>query len=249
MDAGSIFRWWNAIYSLPLAFVLFFLAITAIVSLAGDLFGGLSHHGDSAAHGSADADHDLDVDADVDADADVDVEHDLDASHDGHAHGHDGHGHGPSGLAATLGFLGVGQAGLMMVLQMLLLFWGLIGISLHRAIGATGPGVLLWSLPVTLVTSVFATRTLARLFGRFFKSFETSALQRHELVGRTGRVVFPVTEEEGTIHVHDAHGTLHRLAAHAEHGRLESGQEIVILGYDPDRKRYRVDDATQFLDR
>jgi hypothetical protein len=62
-------------------------------------------------------------------------------------------------------------------------------------------------------------------------------------------VVYPVTAEEGTVHVRDEHGTLHRLRARSEVGRLESGQEIVILGYDPERKIYQVDDAAAFVDR
>jgi membrane protein implicated in regulation of membrane protease activity len=241
MEAGSIFRWWNAIYSLPLAFVLLFLAITSLVSLAGDLFGALTHGGGESAvapRAHTEADHDLDVDTDLD------VEHDLHA--DGHAHDQE---HDTSALVAALGFLGVGRAPLVLVLQMLLLFWGMIGVLLHRAVGAAGPAALLWSLPVTFVASVLLTRGFAGLFGRFLKPIETSVMRSDQLVGCTGRVVYPVTEEEGTIHIRDLHGTLHRVRARSHHGRLESGQEIIILGYDPARRVYHVDDASAFVDR
>jgi membrane protein implicated in regulation of membrane protease activity len=257
MGAGSIFTWWNAIYSLPLAFVLLFLAITSLVSLAGDLFGGLAHsEGETgvASEAHAEAEHDLDVDTDLDADTDLDVGHDLDAEHDLHGdahahHDHGEHGHGHDAFLTALGFLGVGRAPLVMVLQVLLLSWGLIGVALHRAAGAAGPGALFWSLPLTLVLSVLATRTTALLFGRLFKPMETSIVRSDQLVGYTGRVVFPVTEEEGTIHIRDQHGTLHRVRARSQHGRLESGQEIIVLGYDAAQRVYQVDDASTFVDR
>jgi membrane protein implicated in regulation of membrane protease activity len=255
MGAGAIFNWWNAIYSLPLAFVLLFLAITSLVSLAGDLVGGLSHgESETGAEAHAEADHDLEVDTDLDADTDLHVEHDMDVEHDlhGDAHAHHdqcGHGHGQDAFVAALGFLGVGRAPLVMVLQLLLLSWGLIGVALHRLAGVAGPGALLWSLPATLILSVLATRTFAHAFGRLFKPIETSIVRSDQLVGHTGRVVFPVTEEEGTIHIRDKHGTLHRVRARSQHGRLESGQEIIVLGYDAAQRVYQIDDASTFVDR
>ena len=71
----------------------------------------------------------------------------------------------------------------------------------------------------------------------------------HQLVGRVGKVVYPVTGEEGTVNIRDQHGTLHRVRARTEHGKLESGQEIIVLGYDPGRNLYQIDDASSFVDR
>ena len=39
------------------------------------------------------------------------------------------------------------------------------------------------------------------------------AVRRNQLVGRPGSVVFPVSSEEGTVHVRDEYGTLHRVRA------------------------------------
>jgi membrane protein implicated in regulation of membrane protease activity len=263
-----MFTWWNAIYSLPLAVVLVFLAITSLISLVGGVFGQFGDadadvHADADAHAGAHgevsgdggievahagghpgAETDLDLGLDVDADADVQVGH-VHGAECGHGAGH----HEASPMMEALAFLGVGQAPLVMVLEVWLLLWGLIGVGLHQAFGAAGPGALVWSLPMTFLLSVGGTRGFAKVFGRFFKPMETAALRRDQIVGLMGRVVFPVTAEEGTVHVRDRHGTLHRLRARSEHGRLESGQEIIVLGYDPENKWYQVDDASTFVDR
>jgi membrane protein implicated in regulation of membrane protease activity len=249
MPVERLFTWWNAVYTLPLAAVLLVLAITSIIGLIGGALGEVfqsDHH---------DVDHDVDVDHDLDLDHDVDVDHDLDVDADADVHAHHagcGHGHGGADHGFLLDFLvalGVGRAPLMLVLQMLVLLWGVVGLGLHQTFGAAGPGALLWSLPATLAISLLGTRAFALLFGRFFKQKESYALQRNEMAGRTGRVVFAVTAEEGTVHVRDQHGTLHRLRARCPEGRLESGQEIIVLGYDPDRKVYEVDDPRLFVER
>jgi membrane protein implicated in regulation of membrane protease activity len=242
MSTTSLFTWWNAIYTLPLAVVLVFLAITSIVSLLGGAFGELT--------GDAHADHDVDVDADAD------VDHDLDLDHDGHVDAveqaigvakgiapADGHGALVSGLV----FLGVGRAPLMMVVQVLLLLWGVIGWSLHQTFSAQGPLALAWSIPTTLIMSVAGTRAFASLFGRFFRPHESRSVRRDQLVGRSARVVFAVTTDAGTIHARDQHGTLHRVRARVREGRLEPGREVVITGYDATQALYEVADPSVFL--
>jgi membrane protein implicated in regulation of membrane protease activity len=257
MKLEWLFTWWNAVYTLPLAFVLVLLTVTSIFGLAGavmdsDHDADVDHDVDADVDVDVDVDHDLDVDADHDVDADADLDQDGDVDVQDHAIAHArglGHadGHGP--VISALAMIGVGHAPLLMVLQVFLLFWGLLGVGIHLALKAAGPGALLVSLPVTLVASAVATRLLAGAFGKVFKPFETTAVKRHHMVGRTGHVVFAVTADEGTVHAKDQHGTLHRLRARTEHGRLESGNQVVILGYDAERKLFQVDDAHAFLDR
>lgn len=238
-----LFHWWNAVYSVPLAFVLLFLTVSSLVGLVGGMFESLGH---------GDSDVDADVDVDTDLDADVDIDTDLETApvagqiHGGHAlHAH--HGHAP--LLSVLSFIGVGKAPFMLTLQVLVLLWGLIGLSLHQAVPAAGPTTLLWSVPVALLLSLLGTRTFAAAFARMFGGLEGPAIKRNDLVGRTGLVVYPVNAEEGTVHVRDPHGALQRIRARCAHGSLEPGRQIIVLGYDPQRALYEVDDASQFVER
>lgn len=245
-----LFHWWNAVYSVPLAFVLLFLTVSSVVGLVGGMFEGVAH-----SHGNADADVDADVDVDFDADVDLDTDVDLDAepdvaTHAQHADGRHGHHHeGPGPFLTLLVFIGVGKAPFMLTIQVLLLLWGLIGIGLHQVTPAAGPLTLLWSVPVTLALSLLGTRGFASLFARMFRSFELPGVKRNDLVGRTGQVVYSVTAEEGTVHVRDPHGALQRIRARCPHGSLEPGRQIIVLGYDPQRSLYEVDDASEFVDR
>jgi hypothetical protein len=58
-----------------------------------------------------------------------------------------------------------------------------------------------------------------------------------------------VSPEAGTVSVRDQHGTLHRVRARSTDGELDSGRQIIIVGYDPGGKVYQVDDASTFVDR
>lgn len=245
MTLNWLLAWWNAIYTLPLAVVFVFLSVTSVISLAGGAFGEASDQ-----EAEVDADHDVDVEHDVDVDHDADLDHDADtAPHvigdfDGDGD-HDFHDVFTGALVA----LGAGRMPLVMLLQVLLLFWGLTGTLLHQAAGAAGPAALLWSVPVSLVVSAVGTRGIAQAFGRFLRKVETRAVAQSGIVGRSGRVVYAVTPDEGTVSVRDEHGTLHRVRARTEQGRLDSGQEIVIIGYDPSTRLYEVDDRKAFLER
>lgn len=253
MPFSWLFAWWNAVYTIPLAVVLIFLTVTSLVSLVGTGLGELSQGSQDA-----DVDADVDVDVDVDVDPDLDLELGVDLDGDGDidaidhamaaARGHAAHGE-MSPLVGALVLLGVGKAPLMLLLQLLVLFWGAFGLMLHQAVQATGPGTLLWSAPLTLGLSLVCTRLFASAFGKIFRPVETASIKRHQLVGRVGKVVYAVTGDEGTVNVRDQHGTLHRVRARTEHGRLESGQEIIVLGYDPNSKLYQIDDASSFVDR
>jgi membrane protein implicated in regulation of membrane protease activity len=102
---------------------------------------------------------------------------------------------------------------------------------------------------VTLLFSVLGTRLFALGFGKIFRPFETAAVKKDALSGRTGKVVYTVDSDSGTIHVRDTHGTLHRVRARSQYGALETGTEIVVLGYDPQQQVYEVDDAVAFVHR
>lgn len=244
------FAWWNVVYTLPLAFVLVALTLTSLVSLVGGAFGSAEQDVETDAEVDADVDVEADLDVEVDAEVSADLDGDGQVSPVEHATAiARGHG-GEAGLVTSgLVILGVGRAPFMLLMQLLVLLWGLTGVLLHQFFAAAGPAALLWSVPVSLVISVLGTRSFAQLFGRFFKQYESSAVKRGHIVGRSGRVVYPVTESEGTVSVRDESGTLHRVRARTQHGILDSGQQIIIVGYDPESRMYQVDDVAAWVDR
>jgi membrane protein implicated in regulation of membrane protease activity len=246
MGLDWLFTWWNAVYTVPLAFVIISMAVTTFVGLVGGAVSELGHAGGHSDFGvGKGTHHDVDIEHDIDVHHEVDAHHDVDAHHEAG----DGHHHDHHLVNDALVALGAGRAPVVLLLQLLLLQWGLVGILLHQAFGVNGPLGLLWSVPVSLVVSVLGTRTFALLFGRYFKPYESSAVRRNQLVGKSGSVVFAVSGDEGTVHVRDEYGTLHRVRARCENAKLEAGRQVIVLGYDPEQRVYHVDDSSAFVDR
>lgn len=237
MDTDWLFAWWNAIYTVPLAVALIVAAVTALVGMAGGVLGDSSGEHGGHEHGGHDhGGHDHGEHCVGSDTGDGDAEGDSDA----HGGGHD------SPIGAVLLFLGVGRAPLTVVLQVLLIAWGLAGVGLHRWAGANGPLALVWSVPTSLVISVVVTRGVAWVFIRVFPREESTVVGKSEIVGRTGSVVFTVTGSEGTVNVRDAGGTLHRLRARTEGGPIAGGEAILVTSYDPATDRYEVERAEIF---
>jgi membrane protein implicated in regulation of membrane protease activity len=164
-------------------------------------------------------------------------------------HSHDaGHEHDGSPLLAAMMFLGVGRAPLMLVLQTFLLLWGVVGICLNLTVNPGTPASLIVSVPVSFIAAAVGTRGLALTFARFFRQIESYHVEEGQLVGKTGQVVFTVDGEMGTIHLHDEHGTLHRLSARTKRGPLDSGQQVIVVDYDSKENVYWVDDVERFAD-
>jgi membrane protein implicated in regulation of membrane protease activity len=69
---------------------------------------------------------------------------------------------------------------------------------------------------------------------------ESSAVTQSAIVGRRGKVVFAVSADAGTVHVCDAHGTLHRVRARSEQGPLPAGTEVVVVAFEPTQRLFRV---------
>ena len=262
MGLDWLFLWWNAIYAVPLGIVLILLLVTGMISLAGGGFGHDHSGGVNGSHG-ADAGH---LHGSHEAGAgDAHVSHGADAgagqgSHgataphpdfNGGVHaGRDGHpDHEWEGIQPLLSLLGAGRAPLLLILQVLVICWGATGLLLHDWANAAGPLALLWSVPVSGLAALCVARGMAEIFGRVFPQDESSALQRDQLVGRIGTVVYTVTESSGTVNVRDEYGTLHRLRAHTPEGALATGREVIVVGYDPGANVYVVDDSTTFVGR
>ncbi|MBM3457417.1 MAG: DUF1449 family protein, partial [Armatimonadetes bacterium] len=159
----------------------------------------------------------------------------------------DGHAAGPGEVGSPvlmgLVYLGAGRVPIVMLVQILLLLWGVIGVVLHLCLAGWGPPALAVSLPVTGFLTILLTRGFSQVCGRFFHPHESNAVEEKELVGCSGTVIYEVTEEAGTIHVRDRFGTLHRVRARASRGQIPIGQEVLVVSYDVTGRFYVVEDS------
>ncbi len=255
-------------YNLPFTFLILLGLLLVALQLVG-LGGGddsdhdldhdvdLSH--DVDLHHDVDLGHDFDHDADLSHDLDHDLDHDLshDVDHDAdadHSVEHEAGAGGPSGMA-LLAYLGVGKAPLMVVLLILfdaigLLGWLLNGLAASlfgRYVGIVFAGVF----PLALIAGGMMTSRLARLFGQLLPPISTTATRAQAFVGQRGTVISPFVDETyGMVHLRDAGGTLITVFAVAHPSvddPIRRGEEVLLLSYDPDQKRYLVAHANPVL--
>lgn len=237
-------HWYYLIFLLPAAIAVFVLLLSGLGGHHGGH--GHAHHGGFHAHGHAAGLHGH--------------AHGVGQAAHGAGHGpaHGSHGHGsqvrsgthhaarPSSsgqnaLRQLLGFLGIGRAPIAFVLGCLMIGWGLFG---ALAITLLQPvlGYPLLFVPPALLMAAAGGILFARLFGglaaRYMPQDESYAIPRDGLVGLTGKVVFPVTESGGRVHIFDAHRTLHAESARIAPGVLpiEKGTEVIVTCMDPQRR-------------
>jgi hypothetical protein len=153
---------------------------------------------------------------------------------------------GSSGLNEILRSFGVGVVPVSLLLQCFLLFFGVCGLAANRFVDvASHPewrvGV---SLLVALVGGGAATGGFGTLGRRFFPA-EEAAMSGKDLLARSGRVVFTVTEQEGTVQVRDAGGTLHQVAAFVAPGSvpLPTGSLVLLLARNEQTGRFLVEES------
>ncbi|NJM08852.1 YqiJ family protein [Candidatus Gracilibacteria bacterium] len=215
-----LFAWYNIPFLVALGCCLFF----ALVQLIGGF-------GDNDADTDVDADVDVDLDIDANADGGFDADLDSAAAHHG-------------GGAGLLGWLGVGQVPLVLVLIALLGSFGFIGLLTSALLIET------LALPITigavamitgLLLGFFATGALSRAFGRI-AGRSNAAISNEQLVGRAGIVVSPsVSPSYGRVAVRDSHGTLHTIFAVVEGStNLPERAEVAVTRYDAVQRRFVV---------
>ena len=186
------------------------------------------------------------------------------SSHGGSGHsgsGHESAGHGTgyhsSGIDPTesaQGFfdfsslphlfgLGLGVP-LSVLLPILLTTWGMVGLMLSSLLSPALHWPLLY-LPVAVLGATFLSAVVASTVVHTLEPIVgfTPNLRRGELVGRSGRVVFTVTLEQGVIHARDRSGHLHRLSArlYRDEAPLPPELEVLIIDFDPLEGVYRVE--------
>jgi membrane protein implicated in regulation of membrane protease activity len=140
-----------------------------------------------------------------------------------------------------LGFFGLGRAPLTIVIGSLMIGWGFFGLAVTEFLHRTLHLPALLSLGPSLGAAAVGSLMMAKLFGelaaRLMPSDESTAISREGLLGLTGKVVFPVSESRGRIHVYDAFRTLHVEPSRVRPGEpaIASGTEVIIASIDPEQ--------------
>jgi hypothetical protein len=254
----ELLHWQNLVFLIPLAVGLIFALGTA-AGIGGD------HDHDIDADHDLDLDHDIDIDADVavdhdlDLDHDVEVGHDVDADHDlGGDHDADAehdqevdksnpldavrksHYRDPAWLKA-LGLIGVGKAPLTVVLTVLNLMFGGLGMAGNLTVGRSW----FWlTFAVALVGAVLIGGRISNAVGKIVPKTETYCPGSNDLVGLFGTVIMTVDQRFGQVHVRDQYGNLHKVLCQATDGEtIPKGQQVVLVSYDREKRRYLVAEA------
>jgi hypothetical protein len=232
-------QWYYLIYGLPAAVAVLVLMMSGF----GGHHGGHAHagHGPLHMHVHAAGAH---------------------GSHGGHGSPHHGHvaagGHATRGAHAgspaqghdrpvpgigqqLLGFFGVGRAPLTIVIGSLLIGWGLFGLASIDLLRQTLHWPVVLAFPPSLAAAAAGALLSAKLFGELAAKLmprdESCAISREGLLGLTGKVVYPVTESGGRVHVFDSFRTLHVEPARVSAGQpgIEKGTEVIVASMDPDQ--------------
>lgn len=221
MNLSDLLAWWNLIFLLPIALSALLLLASAVGGL-GEGHGDAAHsHGDVSAHADASA-----PGHEAGGEAHADTDHDL--------------------LHDALEWIGIGVVPLSLLVQAFLLFFGVFGLAANRALNtANNPNGLVWGAFAVAMLGGLAGAGGFGMLGRRFLPRDEPALGNKDLVGRTGRVVFEVTQTTGMAQVRDVSGTLHQIAARVPPGHepLESGQEILITAFDTGTGAFIVDES------
>lgn len=212
----------NLFFELPLLF--------AIVLTVLQLIGGLEAH---SLH--------TDVDHDVDHDIGHTSMHEAGHEHEaGHSHEHHG---GTRGFTRVLEFLGIGSAPMFMVVAAFCYSWAFIGFtSMHLLPPWLPVGVdVWWSVVITLLLSLFATRYLARTFGYFFRT-ESYGISMNELIGLEATTRLRVTTLFGRAELEDRFGTLQVVECRIAEGEeiIQAGEKVILYQWLPEKGVFHI---------
>ena len=157
--------------------------------------------------------------------------HDFGVEHDGFEHGDGDPFHG------ALSLIGVGRVPLSLVLMSFAFLWGFFGWLGNRLFSMVlpSPSLFVWpSLVVAFLGAALLTGVLARGMGRMMPATESYGATARDLVGGMGDVRYAVTEQTGSVQVHDRYGTLHEVPARVLPGEpaIPAGTRVVLWRFD-----------------
>lgn len=236
MSLSALLEWWNFIFALPLAvgaLLLLGLALSGMIDSGGDHAHSNGHtdaHAD-ASHATADA-HADHGDANTDTgDSDHAPAKTL-SSHDHHA------GAEKPLWFKFLNLFGIGMGlPISMALPLLMMIWGVVGLMSNGVLSSLLQRPALYapiSGVVALLTMALVGRTVGLTIRRILRDEESSIVDKHSLVGATGRAVYEITHEGGVAHVRDRYGNLHRIVCRAAPSEpaIPANTPILVVRYD-----------------
>lgn len=125
-----------------------------------------------------------------------------------------------------LAITGFNRLSPLLLAQMFFLIGGIAGFWANRWLlpNTDVPTFVQWlpCLGIAIFTGIIGARLAGEMITRLTPHDASSVLVRDGLIGLTGKVVFPITETTGRIHVYDEFGTLH-----VETCRLAPGQRLI----------------------
>ena len=147
----------------------------------------------------------------------------------------------------ALAAFGIGRAPGLLVWGSLLLGWGLCGFWTTRLLEPMLRFPALFGLPAlgaAVLGALGAARLTTLLWTRLLPAEETFVTGTVDLCGLTGKVVYPVDEARGRVHVYDVFGTLHDVSARVTPGQpaIARGRVALVTDYDPQRNVVVVDE-------
>lgn len=243
MSLSALLEWWNFIFALPLAvgaLLLLGLALSGMIDLDSEPAHS-DEHTDAHAE-SADAHADT-ADADTHPDT-SDSDHapaKMPYSHDPHADAEK-----PLWLK-FLHLFGIGMGlPLSMALPLLMMIWGAVGLISNGVIGPLLKIPALYaplSCVVALITMALVGRTAGMTIRRILREEATPVVDKHGLIGATGRAVYEITPEGGVAHVRDRYGNLHRIVCRTVPGEpaIPADTPILVARYDEHAQLYWVE--------
>lgn len=195
--------------NMPFTIALMVMAGIAVLEIVTMLLGfAISHFVDSAIPG-----------LDTDADFDMDFDHDGDISTGEH----------------FLGWLHVGQVPVLILFVLLLLGFGLGGVTTQwAALNSLGrPLPLAGAIPIALVVGFLLVNLLGGLAKRTVLKDETSVVSADSLVGHSATITLGTTRQgsPSQAKLRDKHGQTHYVLVEPMHADTEfhAGQSVMLV--------------------
>ena len=189
----------------------------------------------------SDADHDIELDADIDADVGVDL---ATPSHADHGvfdadFDHDHNIEPEFSLGRLLSPLGVGKVPLSIVWQTYFLAFGISGF-ISSFILSKFFELAFWyfivTLPLALVAGWHLTKLVAKITIPLFKTSGIAESDR-DIQGRIGFITsLSVDDNWGEARL-NINGSTNHMAVVTDETDLKQGDQIVVVGYDEEKKR------------